>query len=312
MNRGDLIVVTGGCGFIGTNLTLKFLESGARVRVFDNLASGEWSPVLKSSAEFIRGDVRDAAAVVAAITGASKVVHLAAFGSVMGSIRDPLPNFEVNAAGTLNVLQACVAARVGKLVFASTGGAALGDHVGPVNEDVLPKPISPYGASKVAGEVYCHAFAKAFGLSTVCLRFANIYGPYSDHKTGAITKFLQAIQKNEPIEIFGDGNSTRDFLYVEDLCEGIVRALNVDIAPGSIIHLASGVETSINELVRITLQVTGKSNHPIHRMPLRRGEVRNNVASFGLAKELLGFSPSIDLPAGMRFTWTWLNRETVK
>ena len=306
MQSEQLILVTGGCGFIGTNLTLKLLAAGARVRILDNFVGGEWSPVLRSAAEIMRGDIRDDVVVAAALRGVSKVVHLAAFGSVIASIRDPRANFDVNVAGTINLLQAAVAAKTSKFIFASTGGAAIGEHSGPVNEGVVPRPLSPYGAGKVAGEAYCHAFSKTLGLNAVSLRFANVYGPHSSHKTSAVTRFLKAARDDEPIEIYGDGLATRDFLYVDDLCEGITRALDTDVHPGSIFHLASGVETSVNQLLRTVLDVAGKAQHPVRHLPRRAGEVEKNFASFELAKKSLGFSPSVKLVEGIARTWKWM------
>ena len=305
MASDEVLLVTGGCGFIGTNLVMTLVAHGARVRVLDNLVGGKWSPVLTSSVEFINGDVRDFEAVKRAVAGVSKVIHLAAIGSVVDSVMDPLRSFEVNVAGTLTVLRACVAAQVNRLVFASTGGAAIGEHIGPVHEEAVPKPVSPYGASKVAGEAYCHAFAKSSGLHTIALRFANVYGPYSEHKRSAVVNFIRAVEEDKPIEVYGDGSATRDFLYVTDLCNGILLALEQDVAPGSLFHLASGIETSVNELIQVILRIAGKRDYPVIRSGSRVGEVQKNVASFELAKVKLGFEPVIALEEGISSTSRW-------
>src|SRR3984957_9145841 len=186
MNDIGGILVTGGAGFVGATLVRRLVASGYRVRVLDNLSTGDAGHLAGVDAELVKGDIRDAAALDDALDGAGAVIHLAAAGSVIGSVQDPVMNFEVNVLGTFRVLDAARRAGVERIVLASTGGALIGDAPPPVNERSLPKPISPYGASKLAGEGYAHAFAKSFGLRTVALRFANVYGPWSGHKKGAM------------------------------------------------------------------------------------------------------------------------------
>ena len=173
----------------------------------------------------MQGDVRDAEAVARAAAGTDAVIHLAAAGNVADSVADPFGNFEANARGTLYTLQAAARAGAARFVFASTGGALIGDAPPPVDEESMPRPISPYGASKLAGEGYCHAFRGAYGLPTIALRFANVYGPRSELKRGAVTRFVRAALDGTPITIYGDGAATRDFIHVRDLCAGIVAAL---------------------------------------------------------------------------------------
>jgi UDP-glucose 4-epimerase len=242
------------------------------------------------------------------MAGAEAVVHLAASGSVLESVADPLTNFEHNAAGTLMTLEAARAqGKVDRFIFASTGGALIGNAPPPVHEGSLPRPISPYGASKLCGEAYCCAFAAAYGLHTVALRFANIYGPYSAHKRGAVTAFAKALMLDLPIVIYGSGQASRDFLHVDDLCTGIVSALLHDIPKGAALHLASGKETSIAELAKAMSAVAGKPEHPIEFRPERAGEVERNFGDFSLAKRLLGFEPSVPLQRGLQQTWAWFN-----
>jgi UDP-glucose 4-epimerase len=233
------------------------------------------------------------------------VVHLAASGSVVESVEEPFENFEVNVRGTLNVLDACAAAQVGQVIFASTGGAVVGNAPPPVDERTIPWPVSPYGAGKVAGEAYCHAYASAFGLPTVGLRFANAYGPFSAHKRGAVTAFVSSALRGEPIVIYGDGSATRDFLFVHDLCEGIEAALEVRFAD-DIFHLASGVETSIEDLARLVLEVTG-ADVPVEHAPTRRGEVYRNFARSERAGEAFYFRPRTSLREGLQRTVEWFS-----
>ncbi len=297
------VLLTGACGFIGANLVPRLLASGVEVRGFDNLARGSRAYVDDQEIELAEADVRDREAVRRALAGVDAVVHLAAFGSVTDSISEPFENFDVNVRGTLVVLDACAAAGVEQVVFASTGGAALGNATPPVDETTLPWPISPYGAGKVAGEAYCHAYAGGFGLATTALRFANVYGPSSAHKRGAVTSFIQRALCGEPLVIYGDGSATRDFLYVDDVCDGIVGALQGGFAD-HVFHLASGVETSIEELARLVLDLTG-ADVPIEHAPARRGEVERTFARSRLAEEAFGFEPRYSLREGLERTVEW-------
>ena len=274
------------------------------VRVLDNLSRGSRSYLDGLDVEIVEADIRDDDAVAGALDGVDTVAHLAAFGSVVESVDDPVENFDVNVRGTLVVLRAAAAADIGKLVFASTGGAIMGNARPPVDESTVPWPISPYGASKLCGEAYCHAFAGSFGLPVVALRFANVYGPLSGHKKGVITNFIRLALRQDPLVIYGDGEATRDFLFVEDLCEGICAAIDAPLAD-EVVHLASGEETSIGELARLVLELTGATGVPIRHEERRRGEVERTFARPDRAAELLGFAPSHSLAAGLGETVGW-------
>lgn len=304
------MLVTGGCGFVGSNLIRGLLRTTSHIRVLDvqdhqRLDSPDFEHV-----EFIEGDIRDSRAAAGAAEGVSTVVHLAAAGSVVESIADPMANFDNNARGTLSMLDASARANVHKFIFASTGGAIMGNTPPPVNEQSLPWPISPYGASKLCGEAYCHAFAGSYGLNTVALRFANVYGPFSAHKRGAVTRFITAALTDEPITIYGDGSASRDFLYVDDLCDGIVAAIDAPISD-KVVHLASGEETSIGDLATQILDITGKSDLSIRYEPQRQGEIEKSFASGAYAEQVLGFSPRTPLRRGLEKTIEWFdaNRE---
>src|SRR5689334_11930630 len=249
-------LVTGGCGFIGANLVPMLVGRGADVRILDNFALAGPDRVAGTGADDVEGDIRDRDAVSRAMDGVEAVIHLAAFGNVVDSIAEPHDNFDVNARGTLVVLDGAARAGVRRFVFASTGGALIGDASPPVDERSVPRPISPYGASKLAGEGYCHAYRGSYGLETVALRFANVYGPRSEHKKGAVTAFIRRALGGEPLIIYGDGSASRDFLYVQDLCRGIVAALFHPAADG-VIHLASERETALVELARLIVDISG-------------------------------------------------------
>ena len=308
MNRDKKVLVTGGRGFIGVNL-VRAISPSTTTEVLDNLKRDSptgWDEALSTLRE---GDILNPEFVTSCCGGMSHVVHLAAYGSVVESITDPERNFEVNVQGTLNVLRAAVSAGVRRFIFASTGGALIGDATPPVSEQSLPKPISPYGASKLCGEAYCHAFAKSYGLETVCLRFGNVYGPHSAHKKGAVTVFIKALMTGKPIVIYGDGSASRDYVHVEDLCSGIAAALDAPIAGGEVFHLASGRETSVLELARILRDVAGKPDHPIEFRPARAGEVARNFANYDKARERLGFQPKWKLADGLAATWEWFQQQ---
>jgi UDP-glucose 4-epimerase len=303
-------LITGGMGFIGVNL-FKKLSVERNVKVFDNLQRASPTGWIGKDSDIFSGDILELSSLDTPFKDISDVVHLAAFGSVVESIKDPMMNFSVNAQGTLNVLKSAVSAGAKRLIFASTGGALIGDALPPVNEIALPKPISPYGASKLCGEAYCHAFAKSYGLETICLRFGNVYGPHSCHKRGAVTLFIKALLKNEPIVIYGSGEASRDYIHVDDLCEGISIALNAPLVGGDVFHLASGRETSVLELAKILCKVSGKPSHPIEFRSARTGEVDRNFADYSKAKSTFNFSPKIDIEDGLAQTWEWFSKQDI-
>lgn len=292
---------------MGSNLATMLVASGHSVIVLDDLSRGSEDNIAGlPRCRFIKADVRTLSHLPECLKDVDAVVHLAALGSVVESVEDPVTNFAVNAGGTFAVLEALRGSRVRHMIFASTGGALMGNAMPPVDENSLPRPISPYGASKLAGEAYCSAFAHTYGLSVTALRFANVVGPMSWHKKGAVTAFFKSILNGIPISIYGDGAATRDFLYVGDLCQGIQAALELRKPGFHIYHLASGRETSIHELARLTCEVAGVPRHPIHFLDKRLGEVERNFASHRLATDELGFTPRISLEVGLRLTWEWM------
>jgi UDP-glucose 4-epimerase len=302
------VIVTGGAGFVGSNLVRLLLDKGMQVAVLDNFIRGRREYLAGLEVEIIEADIRDEAALAPAFDGFSQVIHLAALGSVVESVSDPQTNFDINVRGTFNVLDAAVKAGVRKLVFSSTGGALIGNATPPVDENSLPRPISPYGAGKLCCEAYCHAFAGSYDLTTVCTRFANVYGPYSGHKTGVINRFLQRIEAGQALQIYGDGSSSRDYIHVADLCDGIYAALTHATGRSEIFHLASGRETSLRELADIMRNNAGRPDHPVEFLEARVGEVDRNFASYDHAARVLGFSPKIQLEAGLDETCNWLRQ----
>ena len=297
-------LVTGGCGFIGVNLVSKLVKRAARVRVLDNLSLGRREDIEPFGVELIVGDIRDPAAVARAAQGMDIVMHLAAHTRVVESLANPELNFEVNALGTLNVLRASLAAGVQKFIFASTGGAILGEQPPPVHEEMVPRPISPYGASKLAGEAYCSAFCGSFGLNTVALRFSNVYGPFSYHKGSVVAQFFKNLMQQRPLVIFGDGRQTRDFLFVDDLVGALLLADEKD-TPGEVFQIASGQETSIASLVELMRQLLPGVRMELRYAEQRAGEILRNYARIDKARRMLGYQPRAELRRGLERTWEW-------
>jgi UDP-glucose 4-epimerase len=305
-HRSEHILVTGGCGFVGANLVPVLEEGGYRVRVLDNLSKGDRGFLAGTKAEIQVGDIRDRGAVARALADVGAVIHLAAFGSVVESVADPEENFDVNVRGTFVMLDECRKHNVERFVFASTGGALIGNAEPPVDERSLPRPISPYGSSKLCGEAYCSSFAAAYGMQITALRFANVVGPWSSHKKGAVTAFFKAIMADQPIVIFGDGSATRDFLFVHDLCAGIKSGLESP-APGfTVYHLAGGREVSIRNLAEMIRRTARRPEHPIILRDKRRGEVERNFANYDRANADLGFQPRHPLEQALVDTWQWM------
>lgn len=302
-------LVTGGCGFVGVNLIPKLISQGAHVRVLDNLSVGRREDIdnlsrQASDIDFQPGDVRDPLALAEACAGMDVVVHLAAHTRVVESLSNPELNFQINAIGTFNVLRACVDAGVKRLIFASTGGAILGEQQPPVHEGMVPRPLSPYGASKLAGEAYCSAFYGSFGLKTTALRFSNVYGPYSYHKGSVVAHFFKSILQNQPLVIYGDGKQTRDFIYVGDIVDAILLAIDADTA-GDVFQIASGRGTSVETLIATMRKLFPELALDVRYEAPRTGEIIHNYSSIDKAHRVLGYSPKVDLEDGLRRTWEW-------
>jgi len=299
------VLVTGGAGFIGSHLVPRLLELGYSVTVLDNLSNGKLENlegvIDHPKFRFQRGDILDKTLLNEVFGGVDSVIHLAALIDISASVADPILNHEVNVNGTFNMLHAAVKHDVKKFVFASST-AVYGDaKTLPLQENFALHPISPYSASKVAGEAYCSAFASCFGLETVVLRFFNVYGSRSGDSpySGVITKFLQKIVKGEALTIDGDGEQTRDFIHVSDIVKAVTLALKNEGLKGEVFNVCTGLPTSINQLATTLKRVTGK-NPKVKFGPARLGDIRSNYGDPAKAKENLGLGSVVDLTEGLR------------
>ncbi|MBI1735085.1 MAG: GDP-mannose 4,6-dehydratase [Candidatus Rokubacteria bacterium] len=308
---GARVLVTGGAGFVGANLVRALSERGYAVTVLDDVSRGRLEYLDGVEHEFVKGDIREPDLVGRLVSASDAVVHLAAQTGVPGSLASPRNDCELNVLGTLGLLEAVRHAgadgRSRRFVFASSN-APLGRQKPPATEDKAALPISPYGASKLAGEAYCLAYHGSWGLGTVVLRFGNIYGPYCAHKQSVIAKFFGDLERRGRITIEGDGGQTRDFVYVGDLCRAIVRALESDVS-GEVFQIAAGVETSIRELAQLVGETVGRDVDMTFEAA-RQGDIRQNYSAIEKARRVLGWTPETSLRDGLRETWTWWQRWT--
>lgn len=300
------VLVTGGAGFIGSHLVRGLLDRGDRVRVLDNLSTGSKVNLTDLDVEFIEGDIRNVAAVQESIKGVATIFHLAAFISVPGSMENPLTCYEANLNGSLNVLLHASKAGVRRVVLASSA-AVYGESENPVAENHPLNPQSPYAASKLAMEQAAKLFSRSFSLETICLRYFNVYGPRQSPDSpyaAAIPKFIQAMLAGEPATIHGDGRQTRDFVYVRDVVEAMLRAADGASVADRVFNIAGGKSVPIIELVEILQRFFPENPNPVFGPP-RQGDLRFSEADILLAERALGYRPRIDLQEGLGITVEW-------
>ncbi len=303
-------VVTGGAGFIGSALVRTLLNRGdGEVRVIDNFLTGRESNLseVRSRIELDRSDIRDYDAVAAAIRGADVVFHLAAIPSVPRSIHDPVPSHQVNIDGTFNVLRACAEARVARVVYAASSSAYGDTEVLPKVESMLPRPKSPYAVQKLTGEYYASVFESCFGLQTVALRFFNVFGERQDPSSpysGVLSLFFKALIERRVPTIFGDGEQTRDFTYVEDVAALCCKAAAAPGVAGKMYNAGNGNRYSLNFVWDLLQKIEGVSL-PAQYSPPREGDVRDSQADTTAAIRDLGHAPQFTLEQGLRRALTW-------
>ncbi len=319
-------LVTGGCGFLGTALIRHLLaeDLAQHIRVLDNLSVGSRedlaavcnftessvislrndAPSPSAMVELAVGDIRDAGTCSLCSRGMDVIIHLAANTGVPVSVDNPRLDMESNVIGTFNMLEGARAQGVSRFVFASSGAPA-GEVEPPIHEELPPHPVSPYGASKLAGEGYCSAYHKSFGVDTVVLRFGNVYGPGSTHKTSVVAKFIKKALVGEPLEIYGDGSQTRDFIYIDDLINAVILAATKSGIGGEIFQIATSNETTVNEITDTIVRVL--SDQGIKRPEIvmsepRTGDVKRNFSDTSKARAMLGWKCLWNLEEGISET----------
>ncbi|HEV2423253.1 MAG TPA: SDR family oxidoreductase [Terriglobia bacterium] len=302
-------LVTGGAGFIGSHVVGELLARGERVRVLDDLSSGNRENLYGALGriEFAEADIRDLGLIRPLFAGADYVIHLAARSSVALSVEDPVTSNAVNVGGTVNVLVAARDAHCKRLVFADSA-AVYGDNPElPRVETQQPQPLSPYALTKLAGEYYCRIFTTVFGLEAVPLRFFNIFGPRQNPRspyTGVLSKFIVAYLENREPVIFGDGEQSRDFTYVANVVDAVLRACTAPGAAGQAINVGVGASFTLNQVIAFLNRIFGRELRP-RRDPPRAGDVRHSRADVARARELLGYEPSVGFEEGLRRTVEW-------
>jgi nucleoside-diphosphate-sugar epimerase len=299
------ILVTGGGGFIGSNLTEALLKKGHRVRVLDNFSTGKMENLSfkteYADLEIIDGDIREVATCRKAVKGVQCIFHEAALPSVQRSVEDPLTSNSVNVQGTLNILIAARDSKVDRVICASSSSVYGDTHVLPKKEEMPANPLSPYALQKHIGEHYCRLFHELYGLMTISLRYFNVFGPKQDPNSvysAVIPRFISALLGNDSPIVFGDGEQSRDFTYIDNVVKANLLAMSVEELKGEAINIACGKRVSLNELIMILKDIIGPGLSPVYR-EARMGDVRHSLADIQRAKEVLNYCPQVDIKDGL-------------
>jgi UDP-glucose 4-epimerase len=311
-----LSLVTGGGGFIGSNMVRFLLEKGRQVRVLDNFETGkrENLTAVGHQIELIEGDIRDKATVKKAVEGVDIVYHLAALGSVPRSIKDPATTHEVNATGTFNMLESSRQGQVKRFVFASSSSVYGDSKVLPQHEGLPFAPISPYAASKAIGEIYCRTFCETYGLETICLRYYNVFGPRQDPESqyaAAIPLFVSALLRDKPPRIFDDGEQSRGFTYIDNVTEANWKAASAKETHGQAVNISTAASVTVNAVVDEIRKLLGKEHiKPVYTDP-RPGDIKHSLADVSLAKKVIGYEPLVSFEEGISRAIEWYKENLV-
>ena len=298
-------LVTGGCGFIGSHIAEALVGRGHSVTILDDLSSGYERNIekIRAGVTFVKGDIRDTAVLESAMQGIEGVFHEAALVSVFSSVENPLENHDINITGTLNVLEAARKAGVRRVLMAGSAAAYGNNPDMPKRETMLPEPESPYALAKLAGEHYMTVFAKLYGLQTVILRYFNVYGPRQDPDSmysGVISRFADCVLHEKTPLVFGDGKQTRDFVYVGDVVQANLLAMEKsELGSGEVINVGTGAQVSLLDLLGAFEALAGRDLAPEFR-DARAGDVRDSVADISRAREWLGYEPQFTIEAGLK------------
>lgn len=304
-------LVTGGAGFIGCNLVRFLLERGQQVVVLDDFSTGKRSNLadVADRIDLREADVRDPAAVESAVAGCAAVLHEAALGSVPRSVADPVTSHDVNVNGTIAVLEAARATGVKRVIFAASSSAYGDQKASPKHEGLVPMPVSPYGASKVAAEAYMQGYAASYGLETLCLRYFNVFGPYQDPQgpyAAVIPAFVSRLLKGQRPVVYGDGEQSRDFCYIDTACQANWLAVHADpkVCNGQAINIACNRRTSLNEILATLHRLLGTDIKPDYQPP-RPGDVRHSLASIERARQTISYEPKVFFEEGLAKAIDW-------
>ena len=310
------VLVTGGAGFIGSNLTEALLKKGCSVRVIDDFSTGKRENLIfdkeYSSLEIIEGDIRDLRACRKVIKKVEYVFHQAALPSVQRSIEDPESSNAINVGGTLNILIAARDEKVKRVIYASSSSIYGDAPTLPKDEEMSPSPLSPYALQKYVGEQYCRLFHQLYGLDTISLRYFNIFGPKQDPNSlysAVIPKFIDALIHDRPPIIFGDGEQSRDFTYIENVVQANLLAMSAERLHGEAVNIACGERTSLNQLFHILKRILGSKQTPVYEAP-RKGDVRHSLADIRKGKKLINYEPKAGVEAGLKNTVEFFRSQT--
>lgn len=304
------VLVTGGAGFIGSNLADELIRQGAKVSIIDNLITGfqENLDEISGDFEFFKGDINDTSLLTRALEDVEIVFHQAALPSVPRSVADPVETHEACVNGTFNLLLRAKEAGVKRVVYAASSSAYGDQEVLPKVETMPPDPLSPYAAAKLVGEYYCSVFSKVYGLETIALRYFNVFGPRqnpSSQYSGVISRFIDALMKGETPVIYGDGEQSRDFTYIDNVVDANIRASQASDGIGEVMNAANGERVSLNELLSVLKEITGKADVIADHQAARLGDVKHSQADNRKAVKCIGYSKLVGLEEGLRKTIDW-------
>jgi nucleoside-diphosphate-sugar epimerase len=306
----DTVLVTGGAGFIGSNLAEELIRQGAKVKIIDNLITGfrENLEEISGDFDFIEGDINDDRALEAALEKVQIIFHQAALPSVPRSVDNPAETHDACVNATFKLLLRAKEKGVKRLIYAASSSAYGDQPILPKVETMRPDPLSPYAVAKLVGEYYCQVFWRVYGLETICLRYFNVFGPRqnpSSMYSGVISRFIDALMSGKTPVIYGDGEQTRDFTFVANVVDANIKAAQTNKGIGEVINVANGERTSLNELLEILKKITGKTDIKAEYLPPRKGDVKHSQADNRLAIELLGYEKVVGLEEGLRLTIEW-------
>ncbi|HEX3281808.1 MAG TPA: SDR family oxidoreductase [Pyrinomonadaceae bacterium] len=305
-----LALVSGGAGFIGSHIASGLIKSGARVRIIDDLSTGyrENLDEIGGDVDFIQGSLADEAALRRAIAGVELVFHEAAIPSVPRSVENPRQTHIASVDSTFSLLLAARDSKVKRLVYAASSSAYGDQPTLPKVETMLPDPLSPYAVAKLVGEYYCQVFTRVYGLETVALRYFNVFGPRQDPSSqysGVISRFISALLSGQRPVIYGDGEQSRDFTYIDNVVAANLKAAETTNGVGQVINIANGERVTLNQLLEQLKQLTGRNDAQADYQDPRKGDVRDSLADISRARELLDFAPQVDLRTGLKLTMDW-------